>query len=299
LTVTDPFGKVGTTTVPITVGNTRPEVNFNLPPTGAFFDFGDTISWDPEASDAEQEVADEDIIVQPALGHDSHAHPAKPFTGRTGSVETSLGGGHSDDMNVFYVLDARYEDDGSGEVPSLTGNDTSLLFAKQREAEFFAESEGVTVSESRDVEGHADAISGKGGAWASYEPFNLLNIDQLRLRVASAAGGEIELRRDSVDGELLATAAVPPTGGLSRYVDVRVELEGPAEASTLVAVFPSEEQIRPSFIEADGKGVSPTTKPDVAITAPSSEDELDPGEITLSAEASDEENTITQVEFFV
>src|SRR5699024_4974099 len=150
LTVTDPFDKVGTTTVPITVGNTRPEVEFNIPPTGAFFGFGDTISWDLEASDAEQDVADEDIIVQPALGHDSHAHPAEPFTGRTGSVETSLGGGHSADMNVFYVLDARYEDDGANGVPSLTGNDTSLLFAKQREAEFFAESEGVSVSDSRD-----------------------------------------------------------------------------------------------------------------------------------------------------
>src|SRR5699024_1399154 len=225
LTVTDPFDTVGTTTVPITVGNTRPEVESTVPPAGAVLHFGDTISWDLEARDAEQDVADEDIIVQPALGHDSHAHPAEPFTGRTGSVETSLGGGHSADMNVFYVLDARYEDDGANGVPSLTGNDTSLLFAKQREAEFFAESEGVSVSDSRDVEGHADAISGKGGAWASYEPVNLLNIDQLRLRVASAAGGEIELRRDSVDGDLLATAEVPPTGGLSRYVDVPLQIE--------------------------------------------------------------------------
>src|SRR5699024_8900444 len=76
LTVTDPHEKTGTTTVPITVGNTRPEISFNLPPTGAFFDFGDTITWDIDASDAEEEIDDSELIVQPALGHDGHAHPA-------------------------------------------------------------------------------------------------------------------------------------------------------------------------------------------------------------------------------
>ena len=35
LTVTDPHGKTGTTTAPITVGNTRPEVEFTLPPNGS------------------------------------------------------------------------------------------------------------------------------------------------------------------------------------------------------------------------------------------------------------------------
>ncbi|QGH70029.1 ThuA domain-containing protein [Pseudactinotalea sp. HY158] len=300
LTVTDPFGKTGTTTVPITVGNTRPEIQFNLPPTGAFFDFGDTVSWDIDASDAEDEISDSNLIVQPALGHDSHAHPAVASSGRTGSVATSLGGGHSDDMNVFYVLDARYEDSGgTGDVPSLTGSDTSLLFAKTREAEFYAESEGVTASDSRDVEGHGTSISGQDGAWASYEPVNLVGIDRLLLRVASATGGDIELRRDSADGELLATAQVPPTGGLTSYIDVPVVIEDPGESFTLVAVFPGEGERRLNFIEADGKGVSPTTKPDVAITAPTVTDDLELGEITVTAEASDAENTITQVEFFV
>ena len=41
LTVTDPADKTGTTTVPITVGNTRPVVDLETPPNGSFFDFGD------------------------------------------------------------------------------------------------------------------------------------------------------------------------------------------------------------------------------------------------------------------
>ncbi|WP_152189228.1 ThuA domain-containing protein [Georgenia satyanarayanai] len=299
LTVTDPHGKTGTTTVPVTVGNTRPEISFNLPPDGAFFDFGDEISWDIEASDAEEEIADEDIIVQPALGHDAHSHPAEPFRGRTGTVATSLGGGHSDDMNVFYVLDARYTDSGGDGVPALTGQDTSLLFGKIREAEFYAESDGVTAAASRDVEGHGTSISGQGGAWASYDPVNLINIDRLLLRVASATGGEIELRRGAPDGELLATAEIPSTGGLSRYTDVAVEVTDPGETFELYVVFPGEGERRLNFIEADGKGVSPTTKPRVSITAPTGAESLEPGEITVTAEAADAENEITQVEFFV
>jgi cytochrome c len=82
LTVTDPAGKTGTATVPITVGNTRPAVQFNLPPNGAFFDFGDEISWNLSVSDAEEaQINDANVVIQPALGHDEHAHPAEPLHG--------------------------------------------------------------------------------------------------------------------------------------------------------------------------------------------------------------------------
>src|SRR5690606_1575131 len=71
LTVTDPAGKVGTATVPITVGNTRPEVDFGLPPTGPFFEFGHDITRDVSATDAEDpparaEIRDERRTLHPA-----------------------------------------------------------------------------------------------------------------------------------------------------------------------------------------------------------------------------------------
>lgn len=300
LTVTDPHDKTGTTTVPITVGNTRPEVDFTLPPNGSFFDFGDEISWDLSVQDAEDEqIADSDIVVQPALGHDEHAHPADPLNGRTGSVQTSLGGGHGEDMNVFYVLDARFEDSGGVDgVPELTGSDTTQVYPKIKEAEFYTSSEGISEAESRDIEGHGQAVSGQEGAWAAYEPVNLHNIDRLLLRVASATGGEIELRRDAPDGELLGTAEVSGTGGLSQYTDVAIDVDDPGETFTLYVVFPGEGERRVNFVEVVGKGSSPTTKPRVEITEPSADDEIDPGEVTVTAEASDAENAITQVEFF-
>jgi glucose/arabinose dehydrogenase/PKD repeat protein len=299
LTVTDPHGKAGTTTVPITVGNTRPDVNFQLPRNGSFFDFGDEISWQVDVTDAEDTtIPDADIVIQPALGHDEHPHPADPMSGRTGSIVTELGGGHGEDMNVFYVIDGRYTDKGgAGGIPALTGSDTTLLFPKQREAEFFDRSSQVSVGPSRDIEGHANAITGQNGAWAAYDPVNLHNVDALVLRASANTAGTIELRRDAPDGPLLGTAQVPATGPVS-YVDVPVAVTDPGESFTLYAVFPGAGERRLNFVEADGKGASPTSKPKVAVTAPTPEADLEPGEIAVRASATDAENTITKVEFF-
>ncbi len=300
LTVTDPHGKTGTTTVPITVGNTRPEVSFRLPPTGSFFDFGDEISWRLDVSDAEDATIDDaDVVIQPALGHDEHAHPGEPLHGRTGSVVTSLGGGHGEGMNVFYAIDGRYTDSGgAGGIPALTGSDTTLLFPKQREAEFYDRAHQVTVAPSRDVEGHADAIAGQNGAWAAYDPVHLHEVDALVLRASATAAGAIELRRDAPDGPLLGTAQVPATGPAS-YVDVPVAVTDPGESFTLYVVFPGAGERRLNFVEADGKGASPTSKPEVAVTAPAADAGLEPGDIAVRASATDAENTITEVEFFV
>ncbi|MGW9419649.1 ThuA domain-containing protein [Cellulosimicrobium funkei] len=304
LTVTDPAGKVGTATVPITVGNTRPEVDFGLPPTGSFFTFGDDITWDVAVTDAEdspdgETIDDEQVIIQPALGHDAHAHPSEPLHGRTGTVATSLGGGHGEDMNVFYVIDARYTDRGGvDDVPALTGSDTTLIFPKKREAEFHADSDGTTTIPSRDVEGGGSVITGSNGAWASYDPVSLYGVQALTLRVAAAAEGTIELRRDAADGELLGTAQVPQTG-LGTFTDVTVDVTDPREPFTLYVVFPGAGERRLNFVEADGKGVSATTRPKVRITAPEAGVRLEQGEITVTAEADDTENTVTEVEFFV
>ncbi|HEY1106273.1 MAG TPA: ThuA domain-containing protein, partial [Agromyces sp.] len=155
LTVTDPDGKTGTTTVPITVGNTRPDVGISLPPNGAFFDFGDDLSWAAQVTDPEDGAVDgSELIIQPALGHDDHAHPLTPLSGLTGTTETSLGG-HAPDEDIFFAIDARYTDHGGegGENP-LTGSATTLVFPKLKQAEFFdSAAPGVTVAPSRDTEG--------------------------------------------------------------------------------------------------------------------------------------------------
>lgn len=304
LTVTDPAGKTGTTTVPITVGNTRPDVSFVDPPTGGFFHFGDQLSWDVEVTDAEDATIDDaEVIIQPALGHDAHAHPSEPLYGRTGTVQTSLGGGHSDDMNVFYVLDARYTDSGGeGGANRLTGSDTSLLFPMQREAEFFSSSsEGVTTLPSRDVEGHGAVVSAADG-WTAYDPLNLRGVDELSVRYAAAADTSFELRAGAPDGELLGTLEAPATGSLTRFADVTwaVPADAPTDSFTLYLVMPGEVERRVNFLEAHGLGVSDDSHPEVAITAPEPYTPLTAGEaVELTAEASDPLLGVTGVEFLV
>ncbi len=298
LTVTDPAGKTGTVTTPITVGNTQPVVEIQGPPDGSFFDFGTTISWQVAVTDAEDEVDPEDVVVTPALGHDYHAHPTAPSNGLTGSVETSLGG-HAPDENIFYVIDARYSDEGAGGQPVLTGSDTVRVFPRLREAEFRTADEGITVNESRDVAGHGESLDGANGAWFSYDVVNLTGVDAIVVRAASSQGGTVELRAGSPDGQLVGSAEVPGLG-LTRFSDVTVDVTDPGESFELFVVLPGEGNRRVNFIEAVGPGVSGTTVPSVTITSPEPYGVVEEvGPVTLTADAADADHGITEVEFLV
>jgi cytochrome c len=152
---------------------------------------------------------------------------------------------------------------------------------------------------SGDVEPGHEVIAGQDGAWAAYDPVNLTNIDSITLRAASVSGGDIELRRDAPDGELVGTAGLEAADRPNQFTDVTVELADPGETFELFIVFPGDGERRLNFFEADGKGVSPETRPQVRITAPDGSEQLEVGEVEITAEASDPENEITQVEFFV
>ncbi|HEY1105347.1 MAG TPA: DUF1349 domain-containing protein, partial [Agromyces sp.] len=152
--------------------------------------------------------------------------------------------------------------------------------------------------------GEADKVVVAGdGDWAHYDPVSLHRIDKLALRVsANAEGGSIELRSGAADGALLATAEVPATGS-TRFADVVVDVSSvPNDSFDLYLVFRGGET-KLNFIEAFGRGSSPTAAPDVAITSPAAGGELEPGQdVTISADASDPYNpdgTVTAVEFFV
>ena len=302
LTVTDPAGKTGTTVVPITVGNTRPSVVFNGPVNGGFIDWGDRIAWDLTVTDAEDAVDYDDLIVQPALGHDAHAHPLLEYRGRTGSLVTDLGSGHSEDMKVFFALDARYTDQGGEGAPPLTGTSTVILQPKHKEAEHAEGTAGtVTADATGDPEGGAAALTALAeGDWASYEPVNFSGTDSITFRVASTQeGGAIELRKDAPTGDLLGTAVVPSTGSTQRWTDVTVPTPESTETMSLFLVFKGSANFRLNFWEINGKGLSPDSRPAVRITAPTEMQALEAGENTLTAEATDAENEISKVEFFV
>ena len=67
----------------------------------------------------------------------------------------------------------------------------------------------------------------------------------------------------------------------------------------LFLVFKGSSNFRLNFIEFNGKGLSPDTRPTVKITSPAENAAVQPGQVTFTADATDAENTITKVEFFV
>ncbi len=112
----------------------------------------------------------DDVIIQPALGHDDHAHPTLPYSGLTGTTPTSLGG-HAADENIFFAIDARYTDSGgAGGANPLTGSATTLVFPKIKQAEFFdAKSPTLTsrrAATSRAATGWSSARTAPGRSTA-------------------------------------------------------------------------------------------------------------------------------------
>ena len=87
LTVTDLDGNQSTANVSISAGNTKPVVTIELPVEGGFFDWSDLIPFGVSVSDAEDGstkgggIDCQQVIVQPKLGHNEHAHPLEEFRG--------------------------------------------------------------------------------------------------------------------------------------------------------------------------------------------------------------------------
>ena len=276
-------------------------VELETPPNGAFFDFGDEVSWDVKVTDPEEETVDPQAVeVQPALGHDDHAHPLVASRGFTGSTVTSVGG-HAADENIFYAIDARYSDTGGadGENP-LLGSDTAVIFPKLRQAEWFdAKSGTATLAPGRDAAGGGQVVVGKDGAWLQFEPVSFHQIETYNLRVqANAAGGTIELRKGSPTGDVVGTAEVPATG--LQYRDIAVDVsEVGSETMDLFLVFTGSNDIKTQLHGGHRPGHLAHRVPAVAITAPADGDKLDPGaQVTVAADASDADGSIAKVEFF-
>ncbi len=85
--------------------------------------FGDQVAYTVTVTDPDGGTVDcSKVYVNPALGHDDHQHETTEYPGCSGTVSTDLLGGHPDGANLFYVLNAKYTDNGgSGGAAALTG----------------------------------------------------------------------------------------------------------------------------------------------------------------------------------
>ncbi|SMD21507.1 ThuA domain-containing protein [Kibdelosporangium aridum] len=271
LEVTDGTGKIGSTNVTVSVGNTAPTLSIAKPVNGGFFDFGDRVPFDIQVSDPEDGQIDcSRVTVSPALGHDSHAHPTDPINACRGSFPTVLDSGHAD-ANIFYSVDGSYTDKGNQGVPPLTTRAAHVLQPKHKQAEYYNNSSGIRVVSQAGAESGRRIGDISDGDWISFTPVNFTGIDQVRLRVSSpTGGGSVELRAGSATGQLLASVPVPNTGGWDNYVLLpAVDIIRPAGTTELFMVFRGD---RPSPFDLDsmtfvGNGVVDRQAPQTVLTA--------------------------------
>ena len=126
VTVTDQGGRSTSDYVEVIVGQ-RPAVELTVTTDANGFQFGDTVQYSVAVTD-DQPVDCSRVQVTYILGHDQHGHPQTTAFGCTGSITTTVPTGHdpaNDDLNAVFV--AEYTDEGSGNLPPLTGSDEVVL----------------------------------------------------------------------------------------------------------------------------------------------------------------------------
>ncbi|MFI6539160.1 ThuA domain-containing protein [Nonomuraea sp. NPDC050547] len=235
LVVEDPGGNSGTSSVPITVGNTAPAITFQLPREGQLFEWGDTVPFKVTVTDPEDGAVDcATVLVSYVLGHDSHGHPITSTNGCEGTLTIPTDGEHDSAANIFAVFNASYTDDGN-----LTTGKSVTLQPRHRQAEHYTNASGIGVYNKAAAEGGKTVGDIHAGDWIPFTPYELSSARSATFRVSSGgAGGTVEIRTGSQTGPVAGRVAVPQTGSWETFVDVRAALTGLTTATTgLFLVF--------------------------------------------------------------
>ncbi len=278
LIVTDLEGNTAFTTFEITVGNSLPTVTLLTPSAGTFFEWGEPVNFalqvtDPEDGSTEDgTIACADVTLQLFLGHDDHAHPLDQINDCQGTFVVAEEDHGGEGERLFYVVEATYTDQGTGEAGALTGRAQHLLQPKRIEAEHFTSQQGIQLEDSEDPLGGGVHIAFiEHGDYISISPIDLHNIVALTFRIASAgAGGRIVVREGSVDGTILGQANVEVTGGWQQFRDVTIPIEDPGGMNELFFAFENPRAsgglFNVNWIDFHGPGVH-TDAPPRGLTA--------------------------------
>ncbi|MFD7896521.1 ThuA domain-containing protein [Streptomyces sp. NPDC059743] len=244
LKVTDSTGRSGYANIPVTAGNTAPEVTIDFPVNGKLITFGDRIPYKVTVTDPEDGPVDcSKVTVNPALGHDDHEHPTTDIPGCEGTVDTGDLGGHPEGADLTYVLNAKYTDKGAAGASALTGYGRAVLQPRHKQAEYYDAQSGTRVVSQAGAENGKRIGDISDGDWIAFDPMSVEGIGGVSYTLSSPYGvGAIELRADAPDGALLATTPVPNTGGWDTYRPTPpVPVEALAGTHKLYLVFTSSQ----------------------------------------------------------
>ncbi len=265
LTVFDAEGDSAVAQVEIAVGNTAPVVTIVEPLNGGFYEDFDTIDYKVSVSDPEQGTIGEgidcsEIVAEPSIGHDDHAHGTGQLFGCEGSFETESHGDGPD--NVFYVFNAQFTDDGGGIDAPLIGKGSVVLQRKIKQAEHAQEFIDVQAEETGDALGGGQNIGYiNNNSALMFSPMNFEGIEFITLRYASLNNpADVEIRLDEVDGPLIGTVYTAVTGDWQQYDYFTSTIDNPGGTHDVYFVFKNTVNTggigNVNWIEFHGKGIA-------------------------------------------
>ncbi len=213
--------------------NNAPSVSFSTPLRQEIFPTGSDVFVKAIAEDGDGAVANVKLYLNGSLVREESRAPYE-----WGSVSQD-DGALTNLSNGVYELEVVATDD-QGAVSSATLSFTMAprySLAETIEAERFTEQNGVGVSAGGTGE-KAEFVA--AGSWAKYDDFDFEN-GATRFRVSLAggpAGGIVELRTGSPDGNLIGTAEVGEAGEAGGFATVDGALASvPAGTMDLFLVF--------------------------------------------------------------
>ncbi|WP_431973956.1 carbohydrate-binding protein [Micromonospora haikouensis] len=229
LTVRDPQGATGSSSVTVNVGNTAPTVTITGPANGSLFSFGDTVPFSITVTDPEDGSIDcTKVKMTYVLGHDQHGHQIASQNGCSGTITIPVDGEHDDAANIFAVFDAEYTDAGG-----LTTHTQHILQPRHRQAEHFKTSSGISTYDKTTAEGGKTVGDIQNGEWIAFEPYRIANVTSFTARVSSAgAGGTLQVRTGSPTGTVLGSVTVPVTGSWETFTTVTGSISNPPTGTT-------------------------------------------------------------------
>ena len=274
LTATDSTGKAGSSTVVITVGNTRPTVTLTVPVQGGVFGWGDEIPYTVEVTDPEDGTIDcNRVTVNVGVFHDeggnAHVHPGLDKPGCSGTIAAPADSGHEKSANIALVLIANYTDGGG-----LTGASTRRLTPKTIQAEHYTNHSGTQTNTVANAEGGRTVGYTDQGDYIYFEPVSLQGIDQLTIRYAAGfEGGVVDVRQGGTDGTVVGTATLMPTASWTDFQNLTIPLTGTSAGERLFFTFRGRPGMRTTdLFDLDeftfvGKGVASNGAPTATAQA--------------------------------
>lgn len=142
------------------------------------------------------------------------------------------------DLSTNLRLEAAYTDLGRGEIPKLVGIGSVVLRNRRVQAEAADEFQGTQRLGADQAEGKYFMGAINHDAFLKFNNIPLDDLRSVTVRVTSAgAGGEIEVRRGGVDGELLGSVTVPVNGSWEAFYDQAIELKPQSGRDAIYFVF--------------------------------------------------------------